>query len=648
LTQDDYEAIATAVIYPVQIRDSLSRAEELGINTDDIDWNVVHRVIRDGQTDPVEFMLEWASDSIDAQALASLRQVLVRKEFESNTDTTALCQYITDNISLPRKNTPLYNHLCNRRSARSGSKNFTWYPSDQAIAESFGFGRLFNPRPGATSTEDAYRAILTEGPAVFTAEEASNRNTRTLCEWIRDNRAVPPKTEVRLCSSLRNGRRAFANHQAGKSGTVWYPSDQAIVESFGFGRLFNPRPNARTAEDAYRAILTEGPAVFTPEEASNHDIRTLCEWIRDNRAVPPKTEVRLYNSLSNARRALANDEAGRPGTVWYPSDQAIAESFGFGRLFNPRPCGSLAEDAYRAILTEGAAVHTPEEASNHATRTLCEWIRDNKAVPPKTEVRLYNSLSARRRVLTNHQAGGLATGRGHWYPSDQAIAESFGFERLFNPRPGARTAEDAYRAILTEGPAVFTAEEASNHDTRTLCEWIRDNRAVPPKTEVRLYNSLSTGRRALANYQAGRPARGSGHWFPSDQAIAESFGFGRLFNPRPGARTAEDAYRAILTEGAAVHTPEEASNHATRTLCEWIRDNKAVPPKTEVRLYNSLSARRRVLTNHQAGKSGTAWYPSDQAIAESFGFERLFNPRPGARTAEQAYISILSDVNQAF
>ena len=257
LTQDDYEAIATAVIYPVQIRDSLSRAEELGINTDDIDWNVVHRVIRDGQTDPVEFMLEWASDSIDAQALASLRRVLVRKEFESNTDTTALCQYITDNSSLPRKNTPLYSHLCGRRNARSGSKNFTWYQSDQAIAESFGFGRLFNPRPNARTAEEAYISILTDGPAVFTQEEASNHDTRTLCEWIRDNRAIPPKTEARLYNSLSNGRRALANHLAGKAGTVWYPSDQAIAESFGFGRLFNPRPNARTAEQAYISILSD-------------------------------------------------------------------------------------------------------------------------------------------------------------------------------------------------------------------------------------------------------------------------------------------------------------------------------------------------------------------------------------------------------
>ena len=85
----------------------------------------------------------------------------------------------------------------------------------------------------------------------------------------------------------------------------------------------------------------------------------------------------------------------------------------------------------------------------------------------------------------------------------------------------------------------------------------------------------------------------------SNQTIAESYGYPNLFKTR---------------------NLEELSNETCHKICLWMKDHtdKDLNPFKEW-----LSTRRKA----KKGKGKTAFYESDQAIAESYGYPNLFETR---------------------
>ena len=126
--------------------------------------------------------------------------------------------------------------------------------------------------------------------------------------------------------------------------------------------------------------------------------------------------------------------------VFFPSDQEIAEQYGFPNLF---------KSADR------------EQVSNGKTVTICDWVtaHDDKipnadATDDVEEKKIGQWLNAKKRAKR---------GEGNWvfYHSDQKIAESRGYPDLFDS---------------------MGEEAANNKMTLKLCAWVKDHGGKEPYT----------------------------------------------------------------------------------------------------------------------------------------------------------------------
>jgi group I intron endonuclease len=145
-------------------------------------------------------------------------------ENKSNTQTRSLCDFIKAHQHLPDAHSKdseeksLSRLLIGKRRAKIGKGAYTFFQSDQSIAESFGYPFLFK---------------------AGTYEIKSNAMCLKLCEWMKHNKRKPTerisnsKEEKQLVEWLRFKRKAFKR----KHGN-FYLSDQAIAESYGYPTLF--------------------------------------------------------------------------------------------------------------------------------------------------------------------------------------------------------------------------------------------------------------------------------------------------------------------------------------------------------------------------------------------------------------------------
>jgi len=375
--------------------------------------------------------------------------------------------------------------------------------------------------------------------------EDSNERTHKFCKWIKENDKTPSQhskniEEKQLGIFLSTRKKA----KGGKGNSLFYKSDQKIAESYGLKELFE---NTDLEAD------------------SNERTHKLCKWIKENDKNPSQQsknieEKQLGKFLSTKKMA----KGGKGNSLFYKSDQKIAESYGLKELFE----------------------NTDLEAdSNERTHKLCKWIKENDKNP------LGKSKNIEEKQLgiflsTKKTAKG-GKGESRFYKSDQKIVESYGLKELFEN---------------------IDPEADSNEKTHELCKWIKENDKNPSGKsknieEKQLGNFLSIRKKA----KGGK----GGNFYKSDQKIAESYGLKELFD---------------------TIDREADSNERTHKLCKWIKENDKTPSNgskniEEKQLGNFLSKKKMA----KGGKGNWKLYKSDQKIAESYGMKDLFEITRGPR-----------------
>ncbi len=327
LTNDDYEAIAAAIIYPVQVRDSLSRAEQLGINTDDIDWNVVHRVIRDGQSDPVNFMLEWVSDSVDAEALALLRQRLNDLAQTAERNKVEIIRRATEGLPKIHFTDPLYQPY----------KNYTT-ESNRCYDPHFR-NRLINIRPDwFVRSSDKKKEILIQmyrdgqekpnedHPLYASFKHYVNENNRSfdaefiqaVSGWIVDT--VEERIEQLKAIASSGGARPSTKTSLGRSHMMYIENDHPCFRETYVNWLIENRPEwldrTRTS-DRSKSILIEMAKRGEPKPGQRTNLgKSLVNYIRDGSgtydadfrqdimAIAPFWFVTQYEKCDEKKQAL--------------------------------------------------------------------------------------------------------------------------------------------------------------------------------------------------------------------------------------------------------------------------------------------------------------------------------------------------------
>lgn len=341
-----------------------------GINVSNINWQMIE------SADPIEFTLRYVGKDTTLESLKELRRLISAGESESNAKTRQLCEWIIENGKTPSMHSEnviehsLGRFLSMRRQAKQGKFNLAWYDSDQKIIDSYNFSDLYN-------LEDL--------------ELISNQTCHDVCLWIEENNKIPSGkskclVEAKLGSWLIRNKMS-KNNTCKKISTTWYPSNQEIVESYGFQDLFK------------RESL---------EEKSNIKTHELCKWIIENNKNPmfksnDIIETKLNLFLSSRKRAYSKSSKG----AWFHSDLDIVKIYGLSNIFETRDSETYANDKVIEI---------------------CKWICDNNKMPTRmskddNEVLLSKMLVKMRQTkkAKKHQ----------WFESNDKIAESYGLNNLF-------------------------------------------------------------------------------------------------------------------------------------------------------------------------------------------------------------------------
>ena len=408
-----------------------------------------------------------------------------------------------------------------RKQAKQGKGRSKFHNSDQKIVEEYGFSDLFE---------------------VVNRESDSNEMTHEVCKWIKENDRYPSEgakgaEEKQMSQWVRTRRNA---RQGKGSGSIFYPSDQKITESYGFSDLFD---------------------LIDFEEKSNETTRQVCQWIKENDRFPDKRsknpeEQRMGNWLGVRKQAKQNLSS----YIFYPSDQKIAESYGFSDLFD---------------------LIDFEERSNETTHQVCQWVKNNKRQPINGSKDPEEKIMGRWLGVRKDAKQGKGT--GYFYISDQKIAESHGCSDLFDR---------------------IDRESDSNEMAHKTCKWIKKNNGKFPNQRSKNKKEKQVAEWVKTRKKAKLGKGNCSMFYLSDQKIVESYGYSNLFE--------------------AINR-ELDSNEITHKVCKWIKKYKRYPSKRskdpeEKRMGQWLGTRKTA----KQGKGTSHFYLSDQQIVESYGYSDLF------------------------
>jgi superfamily II DNA or RNA helicase len=223
--------------------------------------------------------------------------------------------------------------------------------------------------------------------------------------------------------------------------------------------------------------------LWNDEERSNKMCHKVCQWIKEHNDRYPssssknKEEKQLGKWLSRKRQSKKDKH--NSGSLFYKSDQIIAESYKYHDLFE---------------------CYSDEKQSNIMLEKICIWINNNDTISPK-----HNSIGIEKQYwnwISSRKNKKLAI-----YDSDKKILKKYGYIDLFEK-------EDL--------------ENISNYECIILCKWINKNNGIPSSNsknveEKKLYYWLNRKRRAKIN-------KGSCIFYKSDLELAKKYGLPNLFN----------------------------------------------------------------------------------------------------------------------
>jgi hypothetical protein len=139
-----------------------------------------------------------------------------------------------------------------------------------------------------------------------------------------------------------------------------------------------------------------------------------------------------------------------------------------------------------------------------------------------------------------------------------------------------------------------------------LCEWIIENGKTPNMHSENLIE-YSLGR-FLAMRRQAKQGKYNTAWYASDQKIVQSYNFPDLYN---------------------VEDLELISNQTCHDVCLWIKENNKIPSgKSKCLVEAKLGSwlvRNKMSKNNTCKKITTTWYQSNQDIADSYGYNNLFD-----------------------
>ena len=396
--------------------------------------------------------------------------------------------------------------------------------------------------------------------------------------------------------------------------------------------------------------LVESQGTYSPEELKEQMPSIMKQWIAENTIQADEDQIeqlakKVYNQF--AKRTLQMQGINVSNINWQMIESANPIEFTLRYVGKDTTLESLKE--LRRLIASG------ESESNVRTHELCKFILQNNRTPVvlnEQEKTLSHFLSDMRKAYKNPTAKGRT-----FYHSNQLIAESYGMKDLFlqtleelsnlktfelcefvklNDRtPIINSENDVERKLATfyhnskaaksgkklKGNAWYSSNQKiaesydlpnlfdydnqeiiSNIQTHDLCKWIEANNRIPTRTSISddaektIYNLLTVRRKA----KSGKMYT----WYDSNQEIAESYGLHNIFD---------------------IKNPEQESNSITKELCEWVLKNNTNPKQRSTE-ENEKKLARFLLRKKQAkiGKFNSAWFESDQEIAESYGLSDLF------------------------
>jgi len=218
--------------------------------------------------------------------------------------------------------------LSTKKQDIKGSTGTQFHMSNIEIAKSYGYPNLFEPRD---------------------LEELSNDTCHKLCLWIKSNGKNPSqmseeKEEKFLGLWLSCMRKAKKNSE--KSHRIIYPSNQKILESYGFSRLFD---------------------IDDPEQISNDRCTEICEWMKEHQNKVPSTTSKDSTEKKHGRfvssmRKVKGKKHAIGQMIFYASNQAIAEQYGYSTIFD---------------------IIDKEKISNEFCHKVCQWVKINGRSPNK-------------------------------------------------------------------------------------------------------------------------------------------------------------------------------------------------------------------------------------------------------------------------
>ena len=296
VTYEELQSISQQVIAMV-VRHSLRiQSGNIGVDLSNLDWNMIVQA-----DDPLYYLQRYISQNIGAEAMKTLKERWINGEIESNKKVHEVCKFYEQHKKYPSKNSKdaseksLGMWLSAKRQAAKGKGRLAFYPSDQAIAESYNLKNLFQ-------SDDK--------------EALSNTNVKELCEYIKKNGKFPNKnskdTEEKLLGQFLQRKKNAKNGK--KTRVKFYPSDQKIANQYGLPNLFD---------------------LNDPETRSNKLCKEVCIWIITNQRMPKKlskdkVEKSYYGWLINKQRAFE----GHQSHTLYDSDIEIAKKYKLPDLFD--------------------------------------------------------------------------------------------------------------------------------------------------------------------------------------------------------------------------------------------------------------------------------------------------------------------------
>jgi hypothetical protein len=465
--------------------------------------------------------LRYVGKDTTLESLKELRRLISAGESESNAMCHKVCKWIVENNKNPlAKSMNLEERYFSRwigyqRQVKSGNEDKPFYSSNLNIAKMYNLDNLFD---------------------ILDYEIESNNKCHEVCQWIIDNDKYPSsKSNYQVEYDLGQWIIRKRSGKNESNGTAFYESDIKISESYGIIGLFES---------------------YDPEKISNNKCIEFCEFVKKHEHKPSlKTSCPKEKKLRQwlTRNIFLKNSNSK---LFYDSTQKIIESYNLENLF---------------------AKTDKESISNDMCHKVCQWVIDNEYKVPSEKTN--DEIEKKYSDWLRYKKQSKKLNRS-FYKSDQKIAEDYGLIDIFDMR---------------------NFEQESNDLTIQLCEFYKANCRFPYESGDDLEKKVS---RHLKSCRAAKIGKSGSVWYDSDQKIAESYGFDKIFD----------------------NLPQLQSNENCKSFCEFIIAEKRFPvgsknaPEFERRLRKWHDSKKAIYL----GKKSGAFYESDILIATSFGFADLF------------------------